>query len=236
MNLIKSSQFGNVTCDFYQERNEIWMTRKQIGEALEYQNPADSIKMIHQRHTERLDQLSRMEQIVTPSGIQSTILYSPKGVYEICRWSQQPKADAFYDFVYEILEDLRTGRKSYQFNVPQTYLEALEALVESEKEKQLMLPKVESFDHFMSAENYQDMNIVSKSLGIGRNKLYEFLRRNKVLMHNNVPYQEHIDSGRFVVKEKPITMGDSTFNKPQTFVTPKGVAFIEKLLKEKKVG
>jgi len=37
------------------------------------------------------------------------VLYSAKGVYEICRWSRQPKADAFYDHVYDILEGLRLG-------------------------------------------------------------------------------------------------------------------------------
>lgn len=37
------------------------------------------------------------------------VLYSAKGVYEICRWSRQPKADEFYDHVYEILEGLRLG-------------------------------------------------------------------------------------------------------------------------------
>ena len=38
-----------------------------------------------------------------------TYLYSAKGVYEICRWSRQPAADAFYDHVYAILEGLRIG-------------------------------------------------------------------------------------------------------------------------------
>lgn len=38
------------------------------------------------------------------------VLYSAKGVYEICRWSRQPAADAFYDRVYDILEGLRTGK------------------------------------------------------------------------------------------------------------------------------
>lgn len=36
-----------------------------------------------------------------------TTLYTAKGIYEICRWSRQPKADAFFDFVYDVLEGLR---------------------------------------------------------------------------------------------------------------------------------
>jgi hypothetical protein len=36
-------------------------------------------------------------------------LYSTRGIYEICRRSQQPKADQFFDWVYDILEGLRRG-------------------------------------------------------------------------------------------------------------------------------
>ncbi len=45
----------------------------------------------------------------TDNKLYDTILYSAKGIYEICRWSKQPKADLFYDSIYEILEGLRLG-------------------------------------------------------------------------------------------------------------------------------
>jgi len=38
------------------------------------------------------------------------VLYSAKGVYEICRYSQQEKANDFYNFVYEILEALAKAK------------------------------------------------------------------------------------------------------------------------------
>jgi len=108
--LLKSAQFENVGCDFYQNHNDIWMTREQIGTALVYENPREAIKLIHKRHKERLDQYCRWVQIETPrGGKQVTAIYSAKGVYEICRWSKQPKADEFFDFVYDILEGLRIG-------------------------------------------------------------------------------------------------------------------------------
>lgn len=113
--LLKSVRFENVDCDFYEEKNEIWMSRRQIGEALGYANPVASIKDIHKRHSERLNQFSRVAQVALPyGGEQRLVLYSSRGVYEICRWSKQPKADQFYDFVYEILEGLRTGQLALQ--------------------------------------------------------------------------------------------------------------------------
>lgn len=123
--------------------------------------------------------------------------------------------------------------------LPQTYKEALIALVESieEKEKleahnQILLPKAEVYDTFIDGSNVQKMNDVAKSLGCGRNKLYDFLRDQKVLMKDNLPYQTYISRGYFKVKETPIRKGIYVTNKSQTFITAKGVGFIDKLLKD----
>lgn len=108
--LAKSEMFGNVQCDFWRdESNEIWMTRDQIGTALEYADPRKAISNIHERYKDRLDKFSGTLKMRTPSGMQDTVLYTAKGVYEICRWSRQPKADEFYDMVYDLLESLRKG-------------------------------------------------------------------------------------------------------------------------------
>ncbi|WP_353052829.1 BRO family protein [Bacillus thuringiensis] len=132
LSIVKSESFGNVVCDFYQnekneifmtrnqigealeytnaEKNEIFMTRNQIGEALEYTNANDAIRFIHKRHRERLDQFSVQCKLNGTDGkLYETVIYNAKGIYEICRWSKQPKADAFYDWVYELLEVLRKG-------------------------------------------------------------------------------------------------------------------------------
>lgn len=107
--LVKSEDFGSVTMDVYRDETAMWMTRDQIGTALEYPEPRKAVAKLHERHKERLDQLSGVVTLGTPGGQQETVVYSPKGVYEICRWSRQPKADAFFDWVYDLLEGLRTG-------------------------------------------------------------------------------------------------------------------------------
>lgn len=107
----KQTNFGNLICDIYSDSNgNFFMTRRQIGKALEYENPDDAIYRIHERHKERLDRFSVLVKLSSTDRKQyETILYSAKGIYEICRWSRQPKADQFYDNVYEILENLRLG-------------------------------------------------------------------------------------------------------------------------------
>lgn len=106
---------NGVSCDFYGDGlGEFFMTRRQIGEALEYENPQIAISKIHNAHKERLDRFSTVSVLDKVEGGREVqremVLYSAKGVYEICRWSRQPAADAFYDRVYDILEGLRTGK------------------------------------------------------------------------------------------------------------------------------
>lgn len=126
--LAELDKFGEIECAVYRDgAGECYFTREQIGSALEYGNPSTAIRNIHTRHAERIDRFS----IVVPlfksgvaqnelphsddgfhpeyGGTQETTLYSRKGVMEICRWSRQPKADAFMDWVWEITDKLMSG-------------------------------------------------------------------------------------------------------------------------------
>lgn len=69
---------------------------------------------------------------------------------------------------------------------------------------------------------------------IGRNSLFEFLRNKKVLQQDNIPYQKYIDSGYFRVIETKYTIpSGETKISLKTLVLQKGVAYINKLLREK---
>lgn len=94
----------------------------------------------------------------------------------------------------------------------------------------ILAPKAEQHDRFLAADNAQAMAVVAKALGTGRDRLFRFLREQKVLMGNNMPYQQYLDRGYFRVIEKVINMGGAEVIKPQTLVTAKGVTYIAKLL------
>lgn len=121
---VKEMFEGNEMNIYTNENNDVFMTREQVGLALEYANPREAIKTIHSRNKERLNRFSRRAQIDTPSGKQETTIYNEKGIYEIIRYSKQPKADAFYDWVYDLLSKLRKGE--YQVVKPQTEQEKLQ--------------------------------------------------------------------------------------------------------------
>ena len=83
---------------------------------LEYENPGVSVGNIHNRNKERLDKFSRVNQIDLPSGgKQEVTVYNFKGLLEICRFSNQPKANDVMDLLWEIADEIRrTG--SYRPN------------------------------------------------------------------------------------------------------------------------
>ena len=112
-------------------------------------------------------------------------------------------------------------------------------LQQQNQEQQLLLeeqqPKVEFYDDVAGSKDAVAMKEVAKVLGIkgmGRNKLFKFLRDKKILDRNNMPYQEYVDRGYFRVIEQRYNTNNGdikiTFT---TLVYNKGIEYIRKLLK-----
>lgn len=112
LTLATQKQFGTLTCDFYKnDANEFYMTREQIGRALEYaKKPGDAIEKIHERNPDRLNPLSVTVKLTGTDGkMYNTYVYTLRGAMEICRFFRQPKADKFMDFVWDVMESLYNG-------------------------------------------------------------------------------------------------------------------------------
>ena len=119
--LVKSATFNGLTLDCYLEQNnnhesskEFWATREQIGALLEYENPEISIANIHNRHSDRLDTFSTLTKLIRVEGnrevAREVTVYSFKGLLEICRFSNQPKANAVMDFLWNVADEInKTG-------------------------------------------------------------------------------------------------------------------------------
>lgn len=102
---------NGILCDFWKDVNEeYFITREQIGKALGYNNPSNAIKNIHLKHKDRLDKFSTVLKVSHVEGDRKVerekIFYSRKGVMEICRWSRQPIADKFMDWVWDVIDGL----------------------------------------------------------------------------------------------------------------------------------
>lgn len=112
-------------------------------------------------------------------------------------------------------------------------------LQQQNQEQQLLLeeqqPKVEFYDDVAGSKDAVAMKEVAKVLGIkgmGRNKLFKFLRDKKILDRNNMPYQEYVDRGYFrVIEQKYNTNNGDIKITFTTLVYNKGIEYIRKLLK-----
>ena len=115
LRLVKQGDFLGTKCDFYvNETGDIFMSRTQIGYALQYKDPANAVKNIHNKYHDRFDRFS-----VEVAGAQfepplkfnqnsaKVYMYEERGIYEVCRRSRQPVSDAFNDWVYDVILSIK---------------------------------------------------------------------------------------------------------------------------------
>ena len=235
MNKLQTLTFDQHEIRILDRHGEPWFVAADVCRVLD----------IDTTQTRRLDEDEKgLCSIQTPGGSQDMICVNESGLYSLVLGSRKPEAKAFKRWVtHEVLPKIRRDG-FYAMDttdtpaLPTDYLSALKALVAAEEAKQtqseqlaLQAPKVALYDVAMSAENAQPVATVAKALGIGPNKLFRWLREEKILMtggtRHNQPYQVHLDAGRFVVREYSLTaLPQGIVNKVQTLVTPKGLAYI----------
>lgn len=96
-------------------------------------------------------------------------------------------------------------------------------------------PKAEFFDAVADSKDAISLAEAAKvlELGIGRNKLFEFLRKEKILQRDNQPYQKYVDLGYFRTIEQKYTVGDEVRINIKTLVYQKGLDYIRKKYNER---
>lgn len=176
---------------------EPWFVAADIARILGYRMASDM--------TRRLDPEDRGTRPVrTPSGEQQMTVINEPGLYDAVLGSQVPGARNFKRWVTrEVLPTIRktggygggiaTMPLSQQLAIA---AEAARRAEELEALRAIEAPKAEAFDDFMNADGAYSMDAAAKSLadvtgGMGRNKLFAWLRDRKVLMSQNRPYQQY---------------------------------------------
>lgn len=125
-------------------------------------------------------------------------------------------------------QELEQTASADQSKLPQTYIEALEALLAAEKEKLAlqetnaeMKPKAEYFDHLVARNLLLGVRDTAKELGVKQNQFVTFLLEGKYVYRNEKgnlrSYAQHTPS-LFELKE--FTRGD--YADAQMLVTPQG--------------
>jgi anti-repressor protein len=130
-----------------------------------------------------------------------------------------------------------------KMSAPRTLKDALllAARLEDERESleahnRGMIPKAEFYDAVVRSSATIDIGKVARVLnfrGMGRNNLFAFLRDARILMGDNIPYQEYIDRGYFrIIEQRYQTQDGETHISLKTLVYQSGVDFIRRKLIE----
>lgn len=129
---------------------------------------------------------------------------------------------------------------SYMISDP---VERAKKWIEEEKERQklraenkVMLPKADFYDTVANTESLFSMADVAKTLdmGIGRNKLFAFLRDKGILDKDNHPYQKYVDAGYLRLIENHCKAGDNDVVYKCTYVKQRGIDYIRKILSKER--
>ena len=108
-----------------------------------------------------------------------------------------------------------------------TYSEALRQLADKVDQLALQAPKVEAFNELMDSTDALSLQQVSKILGIGRTTLCRWLKAEKILMIDRLPYAEYAKHFKVVAGSWEDAQGE-THPTTTTYVTPQGLDWIRK--------
>ena len=210
---------------------EPWFIGKDVTDILGYANSRKAIG----DHVD--DEDKGVTKCDTLGGVQEMAIINESGLYSLVLSSKLESARKFKRWITsEVIPQIR---KTGAYHTPKTYAEALRALADEtekiealKKQNQLMQPKAEFFDAVTDSKTAIPIGDVAKILdiGIGRNKLFEFLRDKNILTSDNRPYQRYIDAGYFrVIEQKYEVNGEVRIN-IKTLVFQKGIDWIRKQL------
>lgn len=258
LQLLTTREFNGIKFNCYTEpkqnsADDFWMTREQIGQLLGYANPSDAIKKIHKRNRERMDMFSRGDKLSlheeTRIVTREVVLYNFKGLLEICRYSNQPVADAVIDKLWEIADDIRrtgmylTGQTLETLKRdPEAFQKLVERYAEERAENRKLREQIASDRAFtnlgrivlglpgsMTFKDAADL-LSEHGFEVGQNRLYQKCREKKLLCSRkgrqwNRPSKTALDRGLFNV-ELSGKFGVITV------VTPKGLSLLTEMLAE----
>jgi len=170
---------------------------------------------------------------------QATLLLSYMRNSEIIRDFKKQLVREFY----RMAEALRQRQASHPA-IPQTYAEALQLAADQAKrieqqDRQLEAakPAVEFHQRVGSVPNdAHTIDETAKLLKAGPRKFRQWMRDNKILRLDGTPYQDYMRRGYFVVIEKAIDIGHAYKLHAQTYVTGKGLQYLQRKLDHNLLG
>ncbi len=203
--------------EFPVDINDVW--------PLVYERKDNAIKALKESFIESIDyQLRQNAEVVSSNKLKNGV-----------------KADCFltlscleYFIARKVRDVFEVYRTVFHKTIELSRKDLALMVIQSEEARELaeakvkeLTPKAEVYDQISDCTNLKTMGEIAKILHTGRTRLFEFLRERKILMNNNLPYQQYIDAGYFVVKAIPIKNRKEDYS--QVFVKSKGELWLAKI-------
>lgn len=243
---------GNVLFNPYHVGKCLELEDVSVRRAMQSMNEKQKIK-IEYSTVHNLNNL--VIPTIPPSG---RVFLTESGVYKLVFRSNKPNAEKFTDWVTD--EVIPSIRKHGVYMTPETiekvlynpdFIMGIAKTLKSEQEKNKKLtienqklislieeqaPLVELSNNLIASDDTININQMAKILrdekfkNVGRNRLFEFLRDEKILMNDNTPYQRYIEQDYFEVIE---SVGNDEKIYPQTLITTRGQVFVTRMVRNK---
>jgi anti-repressor protein len=243
-------KMGNGTLCLRVERDRVVVSSKDVAKAFdrEHKNVLRDIRELNcSEEYRRLNFELTIQTVAMPKGAtreDKFYLMTRDGFVLLVMGYKGDRAMRFKEaYIREFNRMEEELRNKSAFKVPTTFKDALLLAAKLEEERQTleainkeMAPKAAFYDAVAQSATTVDFGRAAKILnfaGIGRNKLFEFLRNAHILMPDNTPYQEYVDRGYFKVIEDCYESEDGeTHVSFRTAAYQKGIGYIRRKLIE----
>lgn len=195
---------------------EPWFVGKDVADILGYSDTAQAVR-------KRIDDEDKgVVEMTTPGGKQNMVVINESGLYSLILSSKLPTAKAFKRWVTsEVLPTIRKHGAYMDTDIIEKsladpdFLIQLATTLKEEKQRRIEAEaKIAADEHKVDFYNAvgstsatltveRFAKLVTEKLGIntGRNRMFQWLRKNGFLQANNMPYQRYINNGWFKTYE-----------------------------------
>lgn len=189
---------------------------------------ADMVSVRHDNVKRTINSLAEKGVITFPQIEEKATAGRPTQLYVFS--GEQGKRDSIIvvaqlcpEFTARLVDRWQELESSGQHKLPGTYIEALEALVESEKQKSIMAPKADVFDRIVERTNLLNATQVGQAVHMSAVKLNQILNEldvyNRSIKRSKAFQQWFVDKGYGEMKQ-------TEQGYPQALFTTAGQAWI----------
>lgn len=213
--------FEGNSVEVFELNGQVLFNPKHVAKILDIKNVNDNLRKMNKNQVIKLTNSKIGKADFRKLHNTGENFLTESGVYKLVFTSHKPEAERFSDWVTD--EVLPSIRKHGAYMTEDVLEKALmspdfliklatqlkqekEARKKAEKIIEEQKPLVDFANKISDTTSLIDINQMAKllqdeNISIGRNRLFNILRKNKILRENNEPYQKYITKGYFKVKE-----------------------------------